>query len=109
MLTAAEDSLIEYNIENRIINYGEQTKQVASMDAAYRMMDNDLICQLLLPVRRWSISMNINRWCGQIDPYQQWVYGQTSSNVPIEHSDLNHGNHSDEKNRKKLEEQKHVK
>ena len=30
MLTAAEDSLIEYNIENRIINYGEQTKQVAS-------------------------------------------------------------------------------
>ena len=43
MLTAAEDSLIEYNIENRIINYGEQTKQVASMDATYRMMDNDLL------------------------------------------------------------------
>ena len=37
MLTAAEDSLIEYNIENRILNYGEQTKQVASMDATYRI------------------------------------------------------------------------
>lgn len=43
MLTAAEDSLIDYNIEHRIINYGEQTKQVASMDATYQMMDNDLL------------------------------------------------------------------
>ena len=43
MLTAAEDSLIDYNIEHRIINYGEQTKQVAGMDATYQMMDNDLL------------------------------------------------------------------
>ena len=43
MLTSAEDSLIEYNIEHRIINYGEQTKQVAGMDASYQMMDNDLL------------------------------------------------------------------
>lgn len=42
-LTAAEDSLIEYNIEHRIINYGEQTKQVTIMDATYQMMDNDLL------------------------------------------------------------------
>lgn len=43
MLTSAEDSLIDYNIEKRIINYGEQTKQVAVMDASYQMMDNDLL------------------------------------------------------------------
>lgn len=43
MLTSAEDSLIDYNIEKRIINYEEQTKQVASMDATYQMMDNDLL------------------------------------------------------------------
>lgn len=43
MLTAAEDSLIDYNVEHRIINYGEQTKQVAGMDATYQMMDNDLL------------------------------------------------------------------
>lgn len=42
-LTAAEDSLIQYNIENRIINYGEQTKQVTIMDANYQMMDNELL------------------------------------------------------------------
>lgn len=42
-LTSAEDSLIQYNIEHRIINYGEQTKQVTIMDANYQMMDNDLL------------------------------------------------------------------
>lgn len=42
-LTAAEDSLIDYNVEHRIINYGEQTKQVTAMDANYQMMDNDLL------------------------------------------------------------------
>lgn len=42
-LTAAEDSLIQYNIEHRIINYGEQTEQLSVMDAQYQMMDNDLL------------------------------------------------------------------
>lgn len=42
-LTSAEDSLIQYNIEHRIINYEEQTKQVTIMDASYQMMDNDLL------------------------------------------------------------------
>lgn len=42
-LTAAEDSLIQYNIEHRIINYGEQTEQLSLMDAQYQMMDNDLL------------------------------------------------------------------
>jgi uncharacterized protein involved in exopolysaccharide biosynthesis len=42
-LTSAEDSLIEYNIEHRIINYAEQTKQVTILDASYQQMDNDLL------------------------------------------------------------------
>ena len=42
-LTAAEDSLIQYNIDHRIINYGEQTEQLTLMDAQYQMMDNDLL------------------------------------------------------------------
>lgn len=42
-LTSAEDSLIQYNIEHRIINYGEQTKQITIMDASYQMMDNELL------------------------------------------------------------------
>ncbi len=39
ILRASEDDLINYNISKRIINYGEQTKQVAIMDAAYKNMD----------------------------------------------------------------------
>ena len=42
-LTSAEDSLIEYNIKHRIINYPEQTKQVTIMDAAQQLTDNDLL------------------------------------------------------------------
>lgn len=42
-LTSAEDSLIEYNIEHRIINFEEQTKQVTILDAAQRLSDNDLL------------------------------------------------------------------
>ena len=42
-MTSAEDSLIEYNIEHRIINFGEQTKQVTILDAAQRVTDNDLL------------------------------------------------------------------
>lgn len=42
-LTSAEDSLIQYNIEHRIINYGEQTKQITILDANYQTMDNDLL------------------------------------------------------------------
>ena len=41
LLTGAEDDLIRYNIEKRIINYGEQTKQVAGMDASHKESTND--------------------------------------------------------------------
>ncbi len=41
ILTGAEDDLIRYNVSKRIINYGEQTKQVAGLDASQQISDND--------------------------------------------------------------------
>lgn len=41
ILCASEDDLIAYNISKRIINYGEQTKQVAILDASHKQMEND--------------------------------------------------------------------
>ena len=41
ILTSAEDDLIRYNVEKRIINYGEQTKMVADMDAKHTTSTND--------------------------------------------------------------------
>jgi uncharacterized protein involved in exopolysaccharide biosynthesis len=43
ILTNAEDDLIRYNVEKRIINYGEQTKQVAGLDASQKISDNNLL------------------------------------------------------------------
>ena len=40
MLTGAEDDLIRYNVERRIINYGEQTKQLTVLDAQQQTSDN---------------------------------------------------------------------
>ena len=41
ILTGAEDDLIRYNVSKRIINYGEQTKQVAGLDANQQVSDNN--------------------------------------------------------------------
>ena len=43
ILTNAEDDLIRYNVEKRIINYGEQTKLLSGMDATQKTTDNDLL------------------------------------------------------------------
>jgi len=43
ILTNAEDDLIRYNVEKRIINYGEQTKALTGLDAAQQVSDNDLL------------------------------------------------------------------
>ena len=43
ILTNAEDDMIRYNVEKRIINYGEQTKQLAGLDASQKVSDNDLL------------------------------------------------------------------
>ena len=40
ILTGAEDDLIRYNIEKKIINYGEQTKVLAGMDAGHQQTSN---------------------------------------------------------------------
>ena len=43
ILTNAEDDLIRYNVEKRIINYGEQTKVLAGMDGNQKTSDNNLL------------------------------------------------------------------
>ena len=43
ILTHAEDDLIRYNVEKRIINYGEQTKVLAGMDGNQQISDNTLL------------------------------------------------------------------
>jgi capsular polysaccharide biosynthesis protein len=40
ILTGAEDDLIRYNVEKKIINYGEQTKALAGMDAGHQTSSN---------------------------------------------------------------------
>ncbi len=41
-LTNAENDLIRYNVKHRIINYGEQTKQLAALEAQQQVKNNDL-------------------------------------------------------------------
>ena len=41
VLTNAEDDLIRYNVSKRIINYGEQTKELASLEAQQQNFRND--------------------------------------------------------------------
>jgi len=43
ILTNAEDDLIRYNVEKRIINYGEQTKVLAGLDGSQKVSDNTLL------------------------------------------------------------------
>ena len=43
ILTNAEDDLIRYNVEKRIINYGEQTRVIANMDGDQQKSDNSLL------------------------------------------------------------------
>lgn len=43
ILTHAEDDLIRYNVEKRIINYGEQTKVLAGMEGTQQVTDNTLL------------------------------------------------------------------
>ena len=43
ILTNAEDDLIRYNVEKRIINYAEQTKLLSGMDVTQKTTDNNLM------------------------------------------------------------------
>ncbi|WP_294746721.1 hypothetical protein [uncultured Prevotella sp.] len=42
VLTEAENDLIKYNVKHRIINYGEQTKVLAGLEAQQQVKDNEL-------------------------------------------------------------------
>ena len=42
VLTEAENDLIKYNVKHRIINYGEQTKALAGLEAQQQVKDNEL-------------------------------------------------------------------
>ena len=42
-LKESEDALTDYNVQNRIINYDEQTKQVASLDRDYDLRYQDIL------------------------------------------------------------------
>jgi uncharacterized protein involved in exopolysaccharide biosynthesis len=42
ILTDAENDLIKYNVKHRIINYGEQTSQLAGLEAQQQVKDNEL-------------------------------------------------------------------
>lgn len=42
-LRESEDSLTDYSISKKIINYGEQTKQVAAMSRDYDLLFNDVL------------------------------------------------------------------
>ncbi len=46
LLTNAEDSLISYNVAKRIINYGEQTKMVAVLDADHKTKQQEILMNL---------------------------------------------------------------
>ena len=43
ILTNAEDDLIRYNVEKRIINYGEQTKVLAGLEGSQQTAENTLL------------------------------------------------------------------
>lgn len=47
ILCGAEDDLIAYNVSKRIINYFEQTKMVANMDANHKTRDNDQLLSIM--------------------------------------------------------------
>lgn len=108
MLTAAEDSLIEYNIEHRIINYGEQTKQVASMDATYQMMDNDLLVnystsKALIDFYEYKLG-DVAKLIRTNNEFMNKLQQMSRLNTQISTMEIT----PDEKNQKKLEEQKNI-
>lgn len=108
MLTAAEDSLIDYNIEHRIINYGEQTKQVAGMDATYQMMENDLLVnystsKALIDFYEYKLG-DVAKLIRTNNEFMNKLQQMSRLNTQISTMEIT----PDEKNQKKLEEQKKI-
>lgn len=108
MLTAAEDSLIDYNIEHRIINYGEQTKQVAGMDATYQMMDNDLLInystsKALIDFYEYKLG-DVAKLIRTNNEFMNKLQQMSKLNTQISTMEIT----PDEKNQKMLEQQKGI-
>ena len=108
MLTSAEDSLIDYNIEKRIINYAEQTKQVASMDATYQMMDNDLLInystsKALIDFYEYKLG-DVAKLIRTNNEFMNQLQQMSKLNTQISTMEIT----PDEKNQKTLKEQKGV-
>lgn len=108
MLTAAEDSLIDYNIEHRIINYGEQTKQVAGMDATYQMMDNDLLInystsKALIDFYEYKLG-DVAKLIRTNNEFMNKLQQMSRLNTQISTMEIT----PDEKNQKMLEQQKGI-
>lgn len=108
MLTAAEDSLIDYNIEHRIINYGEQTKQVAGMDATYQMMDNDLLInystsKALIDFYEYKLG-DVAKLLRTNNEFMNKLQQMSKLNTQISTMEIT----PDEKNQKMLEQQKGI-
>lgn len=106
MLTAAEDSLIDYNIEHRIINYAEQTKQVAGMDATYQMMDNDLLInystsKALIDFYEYKLG-DVAKLIRTNNEFMNKLQQMSKLNTQISTMEIT----PDEKNQKMLEQQK---
>ena len=61
ILTNAEDDLIRYNVSKRIINYGEQTKQLAALEAQQQNFRNN---QLLNSTTSKALMDSLERQLG---------------------------------------------
>lgn len=110
-LTSAEDSLIEYNIKNRIINYDEQTKQVTLMAADQQTMENSLLVNnstsnalINFYEKKLGSLANVIRTNNKfIDKLQQ--ISSLNSNISVKEAVTNHEERDEvTKDKKKLDE-----
>ena len=77
ILSNAEDDLIRYNVSKRIINYGEQTKQVANLEAQQQNFRND---QLMNYTRAKHLLDYLERQLGN-HPFQSGVHQSSQRHI----------------------------
>lgn len=46
-LTRHEDDLTKYNVDNRIINYYDETKEIAAINKGFELREQDVIVRLI--------------------------------------------------------------
>ncbi len=83
-LRESEDSLTNYNVRNRIINYDEQTKQVAALDTEYDLRYQEILLNYN------SANASIRHLETQLDENVQFLRGNTEFLAKLNKvSDLN--------------------